>query len=291
MSTFSQYFLSGLAMGGVYALIALGFHVMWSSAKAVNFAHGDTLMLGALLALLFFRVGMPMPLAVLLAIAVSTVFGVLLERLAVRPFASDSGSIGWMLSTIAIGIMIESAATIATSGYSLPFPSPLAERAINVLGAGIYPQELLIPAVAIGAMVCLHLMQRHTLIGRAMRAIAHNKSGAALMGINVNRIVAFSFGLAALTGALAGILIAPITQASATMGVLLGLKGFAVAIIGGITSAGGVVAAGLAFGVMEKFVEGYGSTALREIFGFGAMVVILLVFPQGLFGRKEIKKV
>jgi branched-chain amino acid transport system permease protein len=141
------------------------------------------------------------------------------------------------------------------------------------------------------AMVGLHVMQRRTLVGRAMQAVAYNRQAAALMGIDVDRIVMFSFGLAALFGAGAGVLVAPVIQASASMGVLLGLKGFAVAIIGGITSGPGVVLAGLAFGVMEKFVEGYVSTAAREIVGFSAMILVLLAFPQGLFGRREIFKV
>ncbi|ANF57140.1 branched-chain amino acid ABC transporter permease [Halotalea alkalilenta] len=291
MSTIMQYILSGLAIGGIYALVALGFHIMWSSAKAVNFAHGDTLTIGALLTIMLLAAGLPLWLACLLAIAAGGVFGTLVERFAVRPFAAHSGSIGWMLATIAIGIMIESLATIETNGYSLPLPSPGVERAVRILGAGVYPQELLIPLVAVLAMLGLKLIQRHTLVGRAMQAIAHDKQAASLMGINVNAVVALSFGLASLLGAAAGILIAPVVQASATMGVLLGLKGFAVAIIAGITSAPGVLVVGLLFGVIEKFVEGYISTAAREIVGFSLMILVLLIAPQGLFGKREVVKV
>jgi branched-chain amino acid transport system permease protein len=176
-------------------------------------------------------------------------------------------------------------------GFSRALPSPGVERAISVLGAGVYPQELLIPVFALLAMGGFGWMQRHTLIGRAMQAVSFDRSAAALMGINVNFMFAFSFGLAAALGGAAGILIAPITQASASMGLTLGLKGFAVAIIGGITSAPGVVVAGLGFGVMEKFVEGYISTAAREIVGFSLTILVLLVFPQGLFGKREVFKV
>jgi len=283
--------LSGLAIGGIYALVALGFHIMWSSAKAVNFAHGDTLMLGAVLAVLGVDAGLPLAVACALGVVAGAVFGVLLERFAVRPFATSSTSIGWMLTTIAVGVMIESLATIQFGGFSRPLPSPGVKSAIHIFGAGVYPQELVIPVVAILIMIGLRLMQRHTLVGRAMQAVAHDKRAAALMGINVNRIVAFSFGLASLLGAAAGVLVAPVIQVSATMGTLVGLKGFAVAIIGGITSAPGVVIVGLAFGVMEKFVEGYISTAAREIIGFGVMILVLLVFPQGLFGTREVTKV
>ncbi|EKS42275.1 MAG: branched-chain amino acid transport system permease protein [Afipia broomeae] len=291
MTTTIQYILSGLAIGGIYALVALGFHIMWSSAKAVNFAHGDTLMLGAVLAVLGVDAGLPLAVACALGVAAGAVFGVLLERFAVRPFATSSTSIGWMLTTIAVGVMIESLATIQFGGFSRPLPSPGVKSAIHIFGAGVYPQELIIPVVAVLIMIGLRLMQRHTLVGRAMQAVAHDKRAAALMGINVNRIVAFSFGLASLLGAAAGVLVAPVIQVSATMGTLVGLKGFAVAIIGGITSAPGVVIVGLGFGVMEKFVEGYISTAAREIIGFGIMIVVLLAFPQGLFGKREVTKV
>ncbi|HEY0291298.1 MAG TPA: branched-chain amino acid ABC transporter permease [Hansschlegelia sp.] len=291
MTTILQYTLSGLAIGGIYSLVALGFHIMWSTAKAVNFAHGDTLMIGAVLAVMGVDAGLPVWLACTLSILAGAAFGVVLERVAVRPFTAESSSIGWMLSTIAIGIMVESLATMQFGGFSRALPSPGVSRPISVLGAGVYAQELLIPAVAVVLTLGLGLMQKRTLVGRAMRAVAHDKRAAALMGINVNRIVAISFGLSSLLGAGAGVLVAPVIQASATMGLLLGLKGFAVAIIGGITSAPGVLVAGLTFGILEKFVEGYVSTAAREIVAFSVMIAVLLVFPQGLFGKRETVKV
>lgn len=292
MSAIIQYVLTGLAIGGVYALVALGFHIMWSAARAVNFAHGDTLMLGAIATIFLMDAGLPLPVAAAAAIVIACLFGVLLERLAVRPFTvGGANSVGWMLTTIAVGLMLESLVTMQTGGFSRALPSPGVENPVSVLGAGVYPQELLIPVVAILAMLGLRLMQRRTLIGRAMMAVAFNRQAASLMGIDVNRIVAFSFALAAMLGAAAGILIAPVTQASATMGLIIGLKGFAVAIIGGITSAPGVLIAGLIFGVVEKFVEGFISTAARDIVGFGLMIVVLLIFPQGIFGKKEVFKV
>lgn len=291
MSTVAQYVFSGLAIGGIYALVALGFHIMWSAARAVNFAHGDTLMIGGLVAAYLVAIGWPLGLACLIAIACGGLFGFVLERLAVRPFLGQSNSIGWMLTTIAVGIMVESIATIETQGYALPLPSPGITGSVQILGAGLYPQELAIPVIALAAMAGLRVLQRRTLIGRAMQAVAYNKNAAALMGIDVNLVVAFSFALASLLGAAAGVLIAPVVQASATMGVLPGLKGFAIAIMGGITSAPGVVLTGLAYGVMEKFVEGYISTSAREIVGFSLMIVVLLAFPQGLFGKREVAKV
>lgn len=291
MAVALQYVLSGLAIGGVYALVALGFHVMWAAARAVNFAHGDTLMLGAVLAILGMDAGLPLWVACILSISASCVFGILLERFAVRPFNESSASIGWMLTTIAVGIMLEALVTMQFGGFSRALPSLGVDRPITILGAGVYPQELAIPVVALVAMAGLGILQRQTLVGRAMQAVAYNRQAAALMGIDVNFIVSLSFAIAATLGGAAGILIAPVIQASATMGLILGLKGFAVAIIGGITSATGVVVAGLAFGVIEKFVEGYISTAAREIAGFSLMIIVLLAFPQGLFGKREVFKV
>ena len=146
MQTALQYIFSGLAIGGIYALVALGFHIMWSAAKAVNFAHGDTLMLGAVLTIMGMDAGLPFALAALAAIAVACVFGILLERFAVRPFAKSSTSIGWMLTTIAVGIMLEALVTMQFGGFSRPLPSPGVAHAISIFGAGVYPQELLIPA-------------------------------------------------------------------------------------------------------------------------------------------------
>jgi branched-chain amino acid transport system permease protein len=291
MQAVVQYILAGLAIGGIYALVALGFHIMWSAARAVNFAHGDTLMLGAVLTIVGMDAGLPVALSIVLSLAAACLFGVLIERFAVRPFAKSTASVGWMLTTIAIGIMLEALVTMRFGGFSRPLPSPGVAHAISVFGAGVYPQELMIPAVALVLMFAFGWMRRSTLIGRAMQAVSFDRNAAALMGINVNAISAFSFGLAALLGGAAGILIAPVTQASATMGLVLGLKGFAVAIIGGITSAPGVVIAGLGFGILEKFVEGYISTSAREIIGFSVTILVLLIFPQGLFGKRETFKV
>jgi branched-chain amino acid transport system permease protein len=286
-----QYVLSGLAIGGIYALVALGFHIMWSASRAVNFAHGDTLMLGAVLTIMGIDAGLPLAVAATLSIAVSCLFGVLLERFAVRPFAKTAASIGWMLTTIAVGIMLEALVTMRFGGFSRALPSPGVAHSVSIFGAGVYPQELLIPVVALFVMLALGWMRRRTLIGRAMQAVSFDRNAAALMGINVNAMFSVSFGLAAALGGAAGILVAPVTQASATMGLILGLKGFAVAIIGGITSAPGVVIAGLGFGILEKFVEGYISTAAREIIGFSVTILVLLIFPQGLFGKREVFKV
>jgi branched-chain amino acid transport system permease protein len=291
MTAVIQYFLSGLSLGAVYALVAIGFHVMWSTARAVNFAHGDTVMLGAVFAIVLHDHGVPILAAMLLSLGACVVFGIAVERFAIRPFAKQAEPIGWMLTTIAIGVMLEGYTTISFGSYARPLPSPLAEVPIRILGAGVFIQEFLVPVAAIAALLLLMWFQRRTQLGRAMRAVAFNSVAAGLVGINVTGITMFSFALAALLGGLAGVLAAPVIQASATMGLLIGLKGFAVAIIGGITSVYGVVVAGFLYGVLEKFVDGYISTAARDVIGFSLVIIVLLIWPQGLFGRREIFKV
>lgn len=291
MGEILQYLLNGLTLGGIYALLALGFYIMWEATKAANFTHGDVYMLGAVVAVVLVERGVPLPIAAALAMAAAAAVGAFIERVLVRPFNTEPNAIGWMLTTIAAGIIIESAATQTYGSLGRALPSPLAERPIRLAGAGVYLQELLLPVVAIAAMLGLQSFYRRTILGRAMRAVALNRTAAGLMGINPNRIALIAFALAAALGALAGILIAPIAPALPSMGALVGLKAFGVAIVAGIANAPGVVVVGIAYGVIEKFIEGYVSTGARDAVGFTLMILVLLAFPQGIFGRREVAKV
>ncbi len=286
-----QFLLSGLSIGGVYALVALGFSMMWSVARAANFTHGDIFMLGGVLTVAMFAAGLPLWAAAPLALVIAMVAAAAIERFLVRPFNKEANAIGWMLTTIAIGVMIESFATATYGPLPRPLPSPLAAEPIFVAGAGVFPQELLLPAVAVLAMLALYVFQRYTRTGQAIRAVATNRVAAGLMGIDADRITMFVFAAAGGLGALAGLLIAPVIQATTTMGLLIGLKSFMIAIISGITNPAGVVAVAIAFGVAERFIEGYLSTSARDAFGFTLMILVLLAFPQGIFGRKEVSKV
>jgi branched-chain amino acid transport system permease protein len=291
MGEILQYLLTGLSLGGIYALVALGFYIMWEATKAANFTHGDIYMFGAVLTVVFVGLDWPIWIAAPVAIALSAVAGALIERVLIRPFNKEANAIGWMLTTIAVGIVIESATTITYGPLGRPLPSPLAEKAIRLGGAGFYLQELLLPIAAVGLMFALEAFYRRTTLGRAMRAVAFNRAVAGLMGINVNRIALIAYALAAAIAALAGILIAPVVQAVPTMGALIGLKAFGVAIVAGISNARGVVVVGVVYGIIEKFIEGYISTGARNAVGFTLMILVLLAFPQGIFGRKEITKV
>lgn len=291
MSAIIQYSLSGLVIGGLYAIVALGFFIMWSAVRAVNFAHGDTLMLGSVIAVALMWAGIPLVIGVPLAIVLTAAFGLFIERVAVRPLNHGPSSIGWMLSTIAVGLMLEAFVTVTFGADPRALPSPLMQTPIPIAGAGIYPHELLVPFAAIALLIALDWFYRSTMTGRAMRAIAQKPLAAGLMGIDVHRMALISFAAAAALGAFAGILAAPIIQVSASMGLLLGLKGFLVAIIAGMSSARGIVIVGFAYGVLERFIEGFGNTSLREVLGFSIMIVLLLAFPNGLFGQREVNKV
>jgi branched-chain amino acid transport system permease protein len=291
MSAYIQYLLSGLVIGGIYAIVALGFFIMWSAVRAVNFAHGDTLMLGSVIAVALMWAGIPLYFGIPVAIAAAALFGVIIERVAVRPLNHGPSSIGWMLSTIAIGLMLEAFVTITFGSDPRSLPSPLMDEPIIIGGAGVFMHELLIPIAAVGLLIGLDAFYKHTMLGRGMRAVALNPMAAGLMGIDVKRVAAISFAVAAALGAIAGILAAPIVQVSATMGLLLGLKGFLVAIIAGMSNARGVVIVGFAYGILERFVEGFGNTAAREVVGFSVMILLLLIFPKGIFSAKEVQKV
>ncbi len=291
MDAIIQYFLSGLSIGGVYALVGLGFSMMWSVARAANFNHGDIFMIGGMGTVVFLSFGLPIWLAAACAILVATIAGALIERFLVRPFNREANSIGWMLTTVAIGIMIVSAATAILGSSARPVPSPLMQQPWRIGGAGIFPQELVLPVVALAAMGALYLFQSRTHTGRAIRAVATNRTAAELMGINADRVTLYVFGIAGGLGALAGFLVAPVIMASTTIGLAYGLKAFMIAIIAGITNPAAVVFIALLFGVLERFIEGYFSTSARDAVGFTIMILVLLAYPQGIFARKEVAKV
>jgi branched-chain amino acid transport system permease protein len=279
-----QLVFSGLALGSTYALVALGYNITYATSRTVNFAQGQSVMVGAVVAYaLHVGAGWPFVPSVLVTLLALAALGVLVERVAVRPFLA-SASIAWLLATIALGVIAENVAMLAFGKDARAFPSSLAQRAITVLGAGVYPHELLVPVVGVALMVLVELAFRRTLAGRALRAVAFDHDAARLMGIDVGRAISAAYALSSVLAGVAGILLAPLLNVSATMGTTLGLKGFAVAIIGGIESARGIVVAGVLYGIFEAIVAGYLGTGVREILGFALVVLVLLARPWGLFG-------
>lgn len=283
--------LSGLCLGSMYGLIALGFHLTYAVSNTVNFAQGSAVMLGAVLGYTFaVTMGWPMPLAIALAILLCAIFGLFVERALVRPFASR-GSNAWLMATVAGGIVLDNVVLFTFGKEPRGFPSVLAGEPVQIFGAGVYPLQLVIPLIGIGLAAALSLALWRTRQGKGLLAIVQNPEAARLMGIDVKRAIAVSFAVSTALAGLAGVLIAPLFSVHSDMGTLFGIKAFAVAILGGIGSATGVVIAGLLYGVSEAMITALFGSAYTQIAVFTAVILALALAPQGLFSSAPIKKV
>jgi branched-chain amino acid transport system permease protein len=284
--------ITGFGLGSMYGLLALGFYVTYAVSNTVNFAQGSTMMLGAVLAFTFaVTLGWPMGIAVVLALLGCALWGVVVERIAVRPFVVR-GSNSWLMATVALGIIIDNVVlfTFGKDPRGMP-PGVLTSDAFHLAGIKIQPLQLLIPAVGLAMAVALHLFSTRTRYGTALLAVVQNADAARLMGINVAAVVLAAFALSGLFAGVAGILIAPLFTISASMGTLFGIKAFAVAILGGITNAWGVVLAGLIYGLAEALVTALLGSTYTQIVTFSLVILALAVRPNGLFGRASVYKV
>ncbi len=283
--------VTGLAVGSMYGLIALGYHVTYVVSNTVNFSQGSSMMLGAVLGYTFaVKLGWPLPLAAAMALLLCALFGLVVERTLVRPFA-ERGSNGWLMATVAGGIVIDNVVLFTFGKEPRGFPSVLAQKPIELFGTGVYPLQLVIPAVGLGIALALHLSFQHTRLGKALLAVVQNKDAARLMGINVRLAIAFSFALSTALAGLAGLLIAPLFSVHSDMGTLFGIKAFAVAILGGISSASGVMLAGFIYGLIEALVTAFFGSTYTQIIAFTVVILALAAMPNGLFGRAAAKKV
>jgi branched-chain amino acid transport system permease protein len=286
-----QLILSGLALGCIYSLVALGYHITFMTSRTLNFAQGSAMMLGAATCLiLVVDFGWPTPFAVVAAILTLGLFGLALERLAVRPFV-ERNSMAWVMSTLAVGIIVENVAQLVFGKVPRGLPSSLARDPVTIAGAGIYPLELLIPVVVLAVAIGARLFYGSTMLGRALRATAYDREASLAVGIDVNLMVGLSYALSSMLAAVGGVLIGPLIGVSSSMGFLIGLKAFAVAIVGGLEHPVGILIASLAFGVTENLVGGSFGSSTKEIFGFGLVIVVLFVRPTGLFGRTTLRRV
>jgi branched-chain amino acid transport system permease protein len=289
---FLQATASGLSVGSLLALIAVGYNLTYAANRTVNFAHGQWVAVGSLLAFtLLVQWRLPL-LVTLIGTAVGMgLLGVALERVGIRPMLGHSLSLGFIMSTLAVGVILENVALLVWGSNALPVPAALGEARLDLFGIGVYPQELLVPAVAAVLIGALGALYRWTKVGRALRATAENPEAARLMGISTTAMVVLAYALAGTMAGAAGVLVAPLTGALATAGGHIGLKAFAVAIVGGLDSIPGTLVAGLALGVAEQLAALYVSTGLRDVVVFGIVVVMLLVRPGGLLGTRDDEKV
>jgi branched-chain amino acid transport system permease protein len=296
MEILLQLVVSGIALGMIYAVIAFGYQLTFATSGTLNFGQGEALMLGALVGLSLVGTihGGPY-LSYWLMIPIVVVFGALqgifVEWIAVRPAIRIKSEFGWIMSTIALAIIFKNVAENIWGKDVLPFPSPLSSEPFTVLGANVQPMQVAVVIGALAIMLAVELFNRKSIYGKAVVATANDRDAAGLMGINTKLVITFSYALSSATAAFAGALIAPLTLTSATMGASLGLKAFAVAIIGGLTSGMGAIVGGIILGIAETATGFYLSTGYKEVPGLVLLLLVLAVKPSGLFGKAAIKKV
>lgn len=278
-----QLVVGGLTLGAVYGLIALGYSLIYSASGLMTFVQGEYFMLGAFVAYtLHVLLGAPFIVAFVLTLGVMFVFGILTERLIIGPLQRrGSGVIHIVLVTIGLSIFLRNGAMLAWGSEVFHFPSAFGEGPFRLGSLHLVPQDLWIVAATVGAMVLLQLFLHRTGAGRSLRAAAQDATGAAVLGIDVPWSVALTWGLSAAMAGLAGVLIAPIYGVQSSMGLLIGLKGFAAAVVGGYGSIPGAILGGLFLGLVETLAAGYVSSAAKDVIIFAVLLLVLFVLPRG----------
>jgi branched-chain amino acid transport system permease protein len=278
-----QYAASGVTVGAIYALIALGFTLIYNSTHVANFAQGDFAMISAMTTVFAAASGVPIVAAGILAILAAAIAGLLLYRLAIGP-ANKSSVLGLIVLTVGAAIFLNGAAQIIFDKRFHSLPAWFSNEPINILGATIQSQSFVVLAGAAIIVAALGLFTRMTLVGKGILAISQNRLAATLVGINVVSVVTLAFVISAAIGGVAGILATPITLTSYDVGTLLSLKGFAAAMLGGMGSPVGAVIGGLLLGIVEAFGGGLISSAYKDAFAFLTILAVLAFRPQGIVG-------
>jgi branched-chain amino acid transport system permease protein len=285
-----QFVAGGLTAGAIYALVGLGFSIVFNASGAINFAQGEFVMIGGMSAVALLAMGLPLPLAIVLALVVAMVVGLLIDKLAVEP-ARNAGTVTLIIITIGASLFLRGLAQLVWDKRIHALPAFSGEQPIALFGATLLPQSLWVLGVTALAVAALTWFFGRTLFGKAMLASSYNPLAARLMGIQTRTVLLASFGLAALLGALAGVLTAPITFTSYDSGVMLGLKGFAAAMLGGLGSFAGAVAGGLVLGLLESLAAGFVSSAYKDAIAFVVLLALLFFMPGGLLGARRIERV
>src|SRR6516162_6449190 len=287
MASFIQLLVSGLATGAIYALIAVGFTLLWQTSQTINFAQGEFVMLPAFFILAAMNAGAPFWMAVLIGIALAVVIlGLLFKIVIVDPMLKH-GVLPLVISTIALSLFLKESAKDFYSSQAQPFPALVPATDIHVLGAVISTQSLAVLAVAIVTVALLHFLLTKTRLGRSMQATAQNPTLARILGIPVQRMVLYTFLINAVLVAIASILISPIYLAKFTNGETLGMAAFLAAIIGGFNQVRGAILGGVLLGVLDNLSAAYLSSQYRAAFPLLILIVVILFRPQGLLGRME----
>lgn len=287
MAVFWQALVSGIAVGAIYALIALGFNIIFQTTRIINFAQGEFVMVGALAGYsLMVVLGWPLPVSLIGVVLISAVVGALTERLVMLPVQRSTYRYSWIITTLAVAIILRNLMgtpwLYGREDYRVP---PLVPGAFFLGPAVVAYQQVIILGVAAILLVLIELFYQRTFLGKAIRATAYNYDVAGLMGIPVPTMIRASFAISAVVSGIAGVLVAPLIFANVSMGILIGLKGFVAIIIGGLGSPRGAVIGGLIVGVLDTTVRALAPEGWGNFIVFGVLAVMLLIRPTGLFGK------
>lgn len=275
---------NGVVLGSIYALMAIGYTMVWNVLAFINWAHGEVYMMAAFITVTLYGFGLPLLLAALLGVLGGALTGVLMERVAYRPMR-HAPKLNLLIAALGVSIFLRNAAQLVWGPSSRRLPSPLLDRGIDLGPLHVSLHQVLILVVGVVLMAVLQLFIRRSTLGRAMRAAAQDMETAALMGINTERVIVATFAIGSAMGGVAGVLIAPLYLVYPTMGVLAGLKGFTASVLGGMGSVTGAMVAGLLLGVAESLGAGFVSSGYRDAVAMVVLLVVLLVRPEGLFGH------
>ena len=292
MTVFLQQVINGISLGSVYALIALGYTMIYGIMRLINFAHGDIYMMGSFIG--FFATSvlkLSFVPALIMSMAGCALLGMVVERVAYRPLRGQP-RITLLITAIGVSFFLEYSMVWAVSPQPRSYPRLLSSYQIHIGELLVTAQQLFILAVALVLMVLLQLLVQHTRAGKAMRAVSFDESAAALMGINVDSVVSYTFALGSALAGAAGLLVGIYyNRIDPLMGVMPGLKAFVAAVLGGIGIIPGAMVGGLLMGVAESLVSGFLSSTYRDAVAFAILIAVLLVKPTGLLGKKEHEKV
>jgi branched-chain amino acid transport system permease protein len=285
-----QLIFSGLTIGSIYALIATGFVITYNITGVLNFAQGEFAMLGAMIAISLVTAGVPQIPSFIITIAVVFLIGAFVERAAVYP-ARNSGGHVLIIITIAVAIVLRGIGLLIWGTNPRSLPSFTSGDALNMMGAVIQPQSLWAIGVTVVSLILMYLFFERTFLGKAVTASTINRFAARLMGIRPERMSLIAISISASLGAIGGIIIAPMSGASYDMGLMLGMKAFIAAVLGGLTNAPAAVVGALIIGLLEAFTEGFWSGGYKDIVSFGVLLLVLFYLPNGLFNKASGKRV
>lgn len=293
--SFISYLINGLSLGSVYAIIALGYTMVYGIAKMLNFAHGDVIMIGAYVALISMtQAGLPPVVGILIAAVVCTVLGVVIERIAYRPLRNASSSLAVLITAIGVSYLLQNVALLIFGANTQTFPSVITWKGITLAGGALkISGETIVTIVAcIVIMAFLMFFVQKTKPGQAMQAVSEDRGAAQLMGINVNGTIALTFAIGSALAAVAGVLLcSAYPSLTPYTGAMPGIKAFVAAVFGGIGSIPGAFIGGLLLGVIEIFGKAYISSQMADAIVFAVLIIVLLVKPTGLLGKQIQEKV